>query len=63
MRTAVDRKRCRQAIVFLTLATMLLLPACDPPGKGPKAERGYRRADPVIRALAAATPTAPIPPR
>src|SRR3954470_14831973 len=25
--------------------------ACDPPGKGPKAERGYRRSAPVIAAL------------
>lgn len=52
MRSAVDRRRRGRAPVLLALA-MLLLPACDPPGKGPKAERGYRRADPVISALAA----------
>jgi len=34
-------------------AALLLLAACDPPGKGPRAERGYRRAEPVIQALAA----------
>lgn len=29
----------------------LLLLACTPPGKGPRAERGYRFATPVINAL------------
>jgi hypothetical protein len=49
----MDRRRRGGTFVLLTLAAMLVLPACDPPGKGPRAERGYRRADPVIRALAA----------
>jgi hypothetical protein len=31
--------------------TLCALAACEPPGKGPKAERGYRRAEPVIAAL------------
>src|SRR5690348_7641586 len=29
----------------------MLVLACDPPGKGPAAERGYRRSAPVIAAL------------
>lgn len=33
-------------------AALLLLAACPKPGEGPKAERGYRRAAPVIQALA-----------
>ena len=32
-------------------AALLLLAACTPPGKGPRAERGYRAAEPVIQAL------------
>jgi hypothetical protein len=40
---------CRRMIA---VAALLLLAACPAPGEGSKAERGYRRAAPVIAALA-----------
>lgn len=36
-----------------TALAALILAACPAPGEGPKAERGYERARPVIQALAA----------
>ncbi len=33
------------------VATLGVLMGCTPPGKGPRAERGYRQAAPVIDAL------------
>ena len=33
------------------VGALLAAAACDAPGEGPKAERGYRRAEPVIGAL------------
>ena len=41
----------RTALVTSALLAALLLGGCTPPGKGPKAERGYRRSAPVIAAL------------
>jgi hypothetical protein len=49
--TAKAGKRClsHYFLGFLLLAAVLV--ACMPPGVGPKAERGYRCAAPVIAAL------------
>lgn len=41
----------RIAVAASVLAITLLLGGCTPPGKGPAAERGYRRSAPVIAAL------------
>lgn len=41
----------RSSLVLALLAISLTVAACDPPGKGPRAERGYRRSAPVIAAL------------
>ena len=38
-------------LLRLPLACVLVMLACTPPGKGPKANRGYARATPVIGAL------------
>ena len=42
-------RRALPAVAAVGMA--FALAACDPPGKGPKAERGYRRSAPVIAAL------------
>jgi len=41
----------RIALAAAVLSIVPLLAGCTPPGKGPKAERGYRRGAPVIAAL------------
>jgi len=42
----------RSTLVLALFAIAFTPAACgDPPGKGPKAERGYRRSEPVIAAL------------
>lgn len=48
-----DRVVPRRGAVQPVAATLLafLLGGCPPPGQGPKAEAGYRRAAPVIDAL------------
>jgi hypothetical protein len=50
---SADRKqRMRRALPAVAALWMAIaFAACDPPGKGPKAERGYRRSAPVIAAL------------
>ena len=40
------------ALLLASLSTVFSL-GCDAPGKGPKAERGYERAKPVVAALEA----------
>jgi hypothetical protein len=42
----------RGLVGVAALLSLTLLVACPAPGEGPKAERGYRRAAPVIAALA-----------
>lgn len=41
----------RTLLAAALLLSPVVLGACDPPGKGPKAERGYDRSAPVIAAL------------
>lgn len=41
----------RSRFLVVAAAALAVLTACPPPGKGPRAERGYRLAAPVIDAL------------
>ena len=49
---AAQRRGGRATVRGAAFGALLLGARCDAPGEGPKADRGYRRAAPVIAALA-----------